>query len=390
MSAVRTQTHAVKQFACLGDQCPDTCCKGWGMQLTSDTIEKFRAQAPELLDAVTSGEAEFIMKRDPATDYCVKFDAGWCGIHRDYGAEFLGDACHFYPRVTRSLNEQVVTSIALSCPEAARIMLYGEDPFTLGPREELRVPFSLRNYLAEGLEPTAALELHELCVAEAGNPNYSAERNAMRLMMVARALEMQPAAQWLAAAKFYFTIADSRIPAAEAHAADPAHLAQALMGLVLASAATNKPGLMGIARGLQAPLGIRIDEATSALHLEADAPQRTLQLLAQWKQVEQAMRPVLTRYLQAQISQAMFPLAGLGASMSERLLIIAVRLATYKLALMVEAMHHGAAPTEQATVNTAYHLARFMDHLADPTLSLAIYGEVGWTRDARLAALLGA
>ncbi len=360
------------------------------MQLTSDTIEKFRAQAPELLESVTTGEAEFIMKRDPVTDYCVKFDAGWCGIHRDHGPEFLGDACHFYPRVTRALNDHVVTTIALSCPEAARLMLHGDDPFAMTPREELRVPFSLRNYLPDTLDSDAALELHALCVTEAGNPQFSPERNAMRLMMVARALETQPPAQWLAAAKFYFTIADSRIPAAEANPVDPAHLAQALMGLVLASAATNKPGLMGIARGLQPALGIRIDEDSSVLRMEDDAPQLTLQMLAQWKKVEEGMRPVLTRYLQAQISQAMFPLAGLGGSMAERMLIIAVRMATYKLALMVEAMNTGAAPSEQANVNMAYHLSRFLDHLADPTLSLAIYAEVGWTRDARLAALLGA
>lgn len=360
------------------------------MQLTVDTVEKYRAQAPELLDAVTSGEAEFIMKRDPVTDYCVKFDNGLCSIHRDYSADFLGDACHFYPRITRALNEQVVTSIALSCPEAARIMLHGDDPFSLTPREELRQPFSLRNYLPDDLERDAALELHALFVREAGNENFTAERNALRLMMVVRALETQPPAQWLGAATFYFTIAESRIPAAEANPLDPAHLAQALMGLILASAASNRPKLMEIARGLQPALGIRIDEATSALHMDADAPQKTLQLLAQWKNVQESMQPLLRRYLQAQISQAMFPLAGLGGTMPERLLIIAVRFATYKLALMVEAGRAGAAPDAQASVTIAYHLARFLDHLADPTLSLAIYGEVGWTRDARLAALLGA
>ncbi len=360
------------------------------MQLTSDTIEKFRAQAPELLDAVTSGEAEFIMKRDPVTDYCVKFDTGLCSIHRDYGPEFLGDACHFYPRVTRSLNEQVVTSIALSCPEAARIMLHGDDPFSLTPREELRVPFSLRNYLPESLEPDAALELHEIFVREAGNEQFTAERNAMRLMMVARALEMQPHAQWLAAAKFYFTIADSRIPVGEANAADPAHIAQALIGLILASAASNRPKLMEIARDMQPALGIRIDEATSALHVEPDAPQKTLQLLALWKNMQGTMQPLMRRYLQAQISQAMFPLAGLGSTMCERMLIIAVRFATYKQALMVEAGKEGGTPNAQTSVNIAYHLARFLDHLADPTLSLAIYSEVGWTRDARLTALLNA
>ena len=389
MSAVRTQMHAVRDFSCLGDQCPDTCCKGWGMQLTAETVDKYKAQAPELLDAVSSGEAEFIMKRDPVTDYCVKFDAGWCGIHRDYGPEFLGDACNFYPRVTRALDEQVVTSIALSCPEAARLMLYGQDPFGMGPREALRTPFSLRNYLPAGLTPDDALALHTKFLEEAGSPAFSAERNAMRLMMVVRALEMQPVASWVAAANFYFTIAESRIPAPELNPHDLAHTAQALMGLIMASPARNRPALMDIARGMQPPLGIHIDEATSTLQTGSDAPQRILQLLAHWKTVQEELQPVLRRYLQAQVSQAMFPLAGLGNTMGERMGIIIVRMATFKLGLMAEAVRSGGAPSTDAVVHIAYNLARFLDHLADPALSLAIYQETGWLRDARLRALLG-
>lgn len=390
MSAVRSQIHAVRDFACLGDQCPDTCCKGWGMQLTPETIDKFKAEAPELLDAVSSGESQFIMRRDPATDYCVKFDAGWCGIHRDYGPEFLGDACNFYPRVTRALDAHVITGLALSCPESARLMMYGEDPFGMGPREELRIPFSLRNYQPEGMTTDDALALHRKFLEEAGNPAFTAERNAMRLMMVVRALEMQPTPSWPAAANFYFTIAESRIPAPELNPHDLTHVAQALMGLILASTASNRPALMHIARAMQPVLGIHIDEATSQLETQPDAAQKTLQMLARWNAVQADLQPVLRRYLQAQVSQAMFPLAGLGNTMHERHAIICVRFATFKLALMAETMQRGAAPEAETVVQAAYHLARFLDHLADPSLSLAIYKETGWLRDARLAALLNA
>ena len=108
MTPTRLQTQAVAQFSCLGGECPDTCCQGWGMQLTAETVAKYKAEAPELMDAVSTGEAEFIMKRDPVTDTCVKFEGGWCGIHRDYGEAFLGDACQFSPafrvRLGRSLS----------------------------------------------------------------------------------------------------------------------------------------------------------------------------------------------------------------------------------------------------------------------------------------------
>lgn len=390
MAVTRTQTHAVATFSCLGDHCPDTCCKGWGMQLTRETVDKYTNEAPELLNAVDSGEAEFIMKRDPVTDYCVKFDNGWCGIHRDYGADFLGDACHFYPRITRAFDDSILTSIALSCPEAARVMLYGEQPFALAPREEVRVPFAIRNYQQAGLAPEQALAVHQRFVEEGGNPAFHAERNLMRIYAVARALEAQPPAQWEAAAHFYFTIAEGRLPQPEADANDLIHLAHSLMGLILASKATHREGLMGIAHSMQDALGMQIDPTNHTLALTPDARARAVQLLHYWNnKAAPALQPVLARYLQAQLSQAMFPFAGLGTTLHERITIIAVRFSTVRLALMAASFQKGEALDETEVVTTIYTLARFLDHLADPALSLAIYQETGWMREARLRALVG-
>ena len=67
----------LEKFQCLGDACPDTCCQGWGMQVDKAHIDLYAAKAPELLSAVTSGEADYVMRRDPATDHCIKFDQGW-------------------------------------------------------------------------------------------------------------------------------------------------------------------------------------------------------------------------------------------------------------------------------------------------------------------------
>src|SRR5579871_6894344 len=91
------------RFSCLGADCEDTCCKGWGMQLDNATYERYRARSPELLEAVSGEEGQRIMRRDPKTDFCVKFDGGLCGIQKQHGENFLGDACYFYPRVTRRL-----------------------------------------------------------------------------------------------------------------------------------------------------------------------------------------------------------------------------------------------------------------------------------------------
>lgn len=383
MSPTRIQTQTVKAFACLGGECPDTCCKGWGMQLTEQTVNKYKADAPHLLEAVTSGEAEFIMRRDPATDYCVKFDNGWCSIHRTHGEDFLGDACHFYPRITRAIGSTLMTSAAMSCPETARLMLFGENPFALSDRSEVRVPFSMRNVLPGGLSEEQALAIHQAFMDLAGDEAASAANNLMRVSAVARGIERQPIESWAEAVPFYASMAQSRIPVAEPQPADIFNLLHALQGLISASP-KQREGLRLLVADMAAALGASFTE-TGAINLASDAQERALRLLAHQRVQAPHLASVLRRYLQAQLSQALFPFAGFGASLSDRVTVIGVRLATLRLALATL----GAQPSDAEIVATCYNLSRFIDHLADPTLSLAIYNETGWVREARLRAILG-
>lgn len=379
------QLRAVAAFTCLGDRCEDTCCQGWGMQLNREHVAKYNAEAPELLDAVTSGEAEHIMKRDPATDYCVKFEGGWCGIQRQYGADFLGDACFFFPRITRAFGEQVLTGAALSCPEAARLMLLQDDGFGWVPRDAGRLPFSLKDYAPAAMPAADAFAVHDLFLREAGNEAYSAEMNMMRLSAIAQALEHQPPAQWMQAAGFYARMAEGRVPAAEAVATDPFNLAHALVGLVGAATTGHRPRLQQTIDTLLDALGMQVQGVE--VQLAPDAAQRFLRLLARWRQLPD-LQPVMRRYLQAQMSVACFPFAGLGHALAERIAIIGVRFATVKLALMAEAHKQGGMPDDASIVRVVQSLSRFLDHLADPTFSLRIYQEAGWTREPRLRGLL--
>ncbi len=360
------------------------------MQLTRETLALYTGGAAELRAAVVDSDHGLIMRRDPSTDYCVKFDSGLCTIHRDYGEAFLGDACNLYPRITRALDDVVFTTAALSCPEAARLMLFLPDGFDLTPREELRVPFSLKNYLPDGLSPDAAMQVHMEFVREAGNESFSAEHNVMRLSAVVRALETQKTIDWPGATPFYFKMAEGRIPPQETDVADLHKLLNALRGLMVASQKNPSASLLRTVERMAEALGATLDWDQSQVGIRDDALERSLRLLHYWnKEAAKSMQPVLRRYLMAQVSQALFPFAGLGNTLSERIVIIGVRFATVKLALMSEAALTNAPLPEAETIRIIQSLSRFQDHLATAELSLAIYEETGWTKDARLRALVG-
>lgn len=382
MTVSRVQTQAVARFSCLGDRCPDTCCKGWDMQVMENTLTKYRHLAPELLPSVVEVQGSPIMKRDPATDCCVKLEQGLCSIHRDYGADMLGDACRFFPRITRSLGELVVMSAALSCPESARLMLLEEEGMALTLQQEIVTPFLMKNYLPAGMTGEDALAIHQMFMTMVEDATYSVEYHCMRVSAVVRALQMQSVAAWKEALPMYAEMAAGRIPHAEPMAADPFNLLQALYGLVLASH-SPQVRLKELITRTANMLEVRF-EPSGAMVLGADSAATVANLSQRMRAQSEAMQPLFRRYLQAQLQQALFPFAGLGENFVERITIIGVRFATMKL--LMASLPLPVEPGE--AVQVIQVLSRFMDHLGDATLSLRIYEETGWVREARLRALL--
>ncbi len=359
------------------------------MQLTQETVDIYKERAPELLDAVTSGEAEHIMKRDSETDYCVKFDAGWCGIHKAYGTEFLGDACHFFPRSTRALGEQPIMTASLSCPEVARLALLADGGFDWQEEPPQRLPFSLKDYCPEGLEPEKAMQVHQACL-QAVDDAPTAERALARLRSAAASMEMVGVDSWAMAAPFYLSHADGRLPVAEGELADAFNLLHALSGLVAASAKTNRPRLEQTLAEMEAALAVTLHRDTVQMETSNASAQAWQGMEIRWvKEWSMLYQPLLKRWLQAQLAVALFPFGGFGQSLSERMTIIGVRFATLKLALMSGCQQHGGVLSEDEVIRVVQSLARFMDHLADPALSMQIYTETGWTRESRLRALVG-
>jgi hypothetical protein len=352
------------------------------MQLTEQTVEKYRQEAPELLQDVVGDTQNFVMRRDEQTNRCVRFSDGLCGIHRDYGEAFLGDACRFYPRITRALGSMVITSAALSCPEAARLMLTQPDSFALTAREEIEVPFSLKNYLPDGIEETQALAIHAQFMDEAGREDITPDQALMRISTVARALQRLPVASWPDAVPMYFEMADGRIPAPEAHPNDVFNLLHATYGLMSASQ-TNAGRLRAIIDALAEAMGMQF-QADGSVRLEADATARCLKVIAHMRQQANEIQSLVRRYLQAQLSQALLPFSGAGATLEERVTMIGVRFATVRL--LLASLPLGAANETMIALIQSY--SRMADHLADATLAIQIYNETGWIREPRLRALL--
>ncbi|HYJ09680.1 MAG TPA: flagellin lysine-N-methylase, partial [Polyangiaceae bacterium] len=81
-----------------------------------------------------------------ASGHCGMLDdAGLCGIHTRLGPDALSDVCTTYPRYFNEVDGELELFGTVSCPELARLLLFGDEPLALERAEHQDTPRKLRN-----------------------------------------------------------------------------------------------------------------------------------------------------------------------------------------------------------------------------------------------------
>jgi len=131
----------MNDFACLGGDCEDTCCQHWDISLDRLHYEKIVANTKgnKAINALvqkyialnpehTLNEKKYALINMNAEGYCPFLQNDHlCQLHAEYGPEFLGNICAFYPRVLSTYEETVELTGAMSCPEVVRQCFFGKE-----------------------------------------------------------------------------------------------------------------------------------------------------------------------------------------------------------------------------------------------------------------------
>jgi len=374
------------------------------MQVDDVTIAKYQQAAEwgnaELMSAVEmDGSGSYIMQKNPTTGCCVKFADGKCQIQSQYGEEFLGDACALYPRITRKLDGFTIVTATMSCPEIARIALYGNQPFDFVEVAAIsRVPQEIKNVLPAEVSPQEALTIHADFLAATEDEKAHAEQIFARIASAARSLQFIKPSDWVNATPVYLRLADGRLPisgnnAPEKNINDPFNLLHALCGLVVASKKPAPPRLQQTISDMETALHVVLDWQNALIKTGDDSLAASNALQALWEsELRETYNPPLKKWLKAQLSAAFFPFAGLGDNITERITIIGFRLAILRLAILstysIQKNKHGKMLPDDEFVRIAQSLSRFLDHLASPLFLLQICTETGWDKEARMRGIL--
>jgi len=146
---VRQPTY-FDRFRCIGADCEDTCCIGWGVPVDQETYTKYKALSDHRIAGKPVGGLVEINPAPSSTgDYarfrledgkCPALHENLCAIQQSLGESYIPDLCSKYPRALNVLGGVVERSLHLSCPEAARLALTDPEAMVLQEREEERLP----------------------------------------------------------------------------------------------------------------------------------------------------------------------------------------------------------------------------------------------------------
>lgn len=113
-----------KEFQCVADKCPDTCCAGWGIVIDDKTMKQYQELPEKDLNYVFRhiDTEEGMYKRCKGRCSFLN-DNNLCDLITNLGEEHLCKTCARYPRHFEEYGNLVEAALSLSCPVAARMIL---------------------------------------------------------------------------------------------------------------------------------------------------------------------------------------------------------------------------------------------------------------------------
>lgn len=138
----------LKDFKCTCGDCPDSCCIGWDVDIDEETYKRYMAlKEPHLVKRYQKLIKPYPYYFDTAVDFArVKLphskrcpfltEKGLCMTQSELGESYLSNVCATFPRISNRIDGVIETTLTLSCPVAAHLVLLSDTPLMLEETEQ--------------------------------------------------------------------------------------------------------------------------------------------------------------------------------------------------------------------------------------------------------------
>ncbi|PSB80191.1 lysine-N-methylase [Photobacterium damselae subsp. damselae] len=154
MKFIEAIPQFVDNFSCIADKCENHCCHGWNINIDKPTYKfmvhksTFKGRSKKWIERIPNQSASSAYARIKLNDQGVcpfRDQQGLCEVHKHHGHACLSDTCKIYPRLTFTRGNRVEQLLSLSCPEAARQILFNPEAM-LCREQEIESDFAANSY----------------------------------------------------------------------------------------------------------------------------------------------------------------------------------------------------------------------------------------------------
>lgn len=116
------------KFKCIADKCKFTCCKGWDINVDTNTYNRWKENhnLNYLLDNVSFRKGNenntYMIKKSTKGTCPLLNDEGLCNIVINHGEEYLSETCKSFPRIENDFEDVKELTLSCACPEVVNII----------------------------------------------------------------------------------------------------------------------------------------------------------------------------------------------------------------------------------------------------------------------------
>ncbi len=124
-----------RDFRCSPEECLETCCGRWQIQIDRATYERYHNSKDETIrriakryikendDSISKHDHAFI-QLDPMGRCPFLNEESYCNVQLTLGEEALSETCKTYPRVIYRTGEKIMVGLETTCSVAAKSLLF--------------------------------------------------------------------------------------------------------------------------------------------------------------------------------------------------------------------------------------------------------------------------
>ena len=134
------------RFVCIADQCTDTCCAGWTVELDKATYNKYKKTKGEFGKKLQANIKRQRGQEDRAYGCICMVEEDricpflskerLCDVYSNLGESYMSNTCKCYPRELWKFGEIYERHLYLSCPEVAKYLVMDSDGLSFEMNEE--------------------------------------------------------------------------------------------------------------------------------------------------------------------------------------------------------------------------------------------------------------